>query len=406
MANDVTNLEAIVPKLALSEIRNNVILPRLVNSVFSSEMPAAGKTVRIAVPKPASTYTVTPGSAPTYTDVSPAKVDIDVTANHVGSAFLLSSTDIDTINRDQIPASIKEAAKVLVDDVEIKTLQAIRDNVGGIYGTTSAPDSSSHINKTILRLNKQKAPTSDRNFLIDPDTYCEFLDTTQLANADTTGESTPALVSGYLGTRYGANFYQTQNISTSNSLSVTSGTIGTNGTAANNQGVTDGPSGSGGVLPAGSQSMHLDGLGLASGTIKKGQKFKFSGLEREFCVTADATASSNEIDVEFAPMLPSEIADNTTVTFYKSHDIHGVAFTKDLVTIAYLDFEPIPASAGVGTVAYVEEDPLTGIKIRFTKTYENNQFKYALEVCYGVGVVRPECGAILGKFTGTGTNPS
>lgn len=398
MANNTTNLEAIIPQVALAILRENAVLPRLVRTKSSREMAAPGKTVRIEVAKPATKYTVTPGTATTKSDVAPKTVDIDVNANWIGSAFLFDDDDFNMMNQDVIPQKLVECVRVLANDIEVKALQQIRDYVGGIYGTTSAPDDQTDITKTLLRLNWQAAPLAERNFLIDPATYAEFLETTALAGADTTGEANPAIVSAFLGNRYGASFYMSQNINSGNSLSVTSGTVGTNATQANNEADVNG------ALSAGAESMAIDGAGLASGTIKKGQKFKFAGRDQEFTVTADVTLATNAGTVTFSPMLPVAIADNTKISFYKTFDMNGIAFTPDICTIAYLDFEPIDPRLGV--VVSQSEDPITGAKMRLIKTWNNYQTSYELQICYGVGVVRAECGAILGTFSGTGSFPS
>lgn len=398
MANDTTNLEAIIPEVALAFLRENAVLPRLVRSRSSQQQAAPGKTVRIEVAKPASLYTVSPGTATTKSDVSPQTIDIDMNSNWVGSAFSFDDDDFNMLNQDIVPQKLKECVRVIANDIEVKTLEQIRDYVGGIYGTTAAPDDQTDITKTLLRLNRQSAPFADRSFLIDPGTYAEFLETTALVGADTTGEANPALISGFLGNRYGANFYMSQNINSSNSLSVTSGTVGTNATEANNQADVNG------ALSAGAESMAIDGAGLASGTIKKGQKFTFAGHDNEYTVTADVTLATNAGTVSFSPMLPVAIADDTVVTFQKTFEMNGVAFTPDVATIAYLDFEPLDPRLGV--VVSQAQDPVTGAKMRMLKTWSNYQTSYELQVCYGVGVVRAECGAILGTYSGTGTSPS
>ena len=397
MANDTSSLEAIIPKVALAILRENTVLPRLVRTKSSREQAANGKTVRINVAKPASVYTVTPGSLETASDVSPKNVDIDVNANWLGSRFLFDDDDFAMMNQEIVPEKLRECVRGLANQIEIKTLQEIRDNVGGIYGTTSAPDDQTDITKTLLRLNNQKAPLQDRSFIVTPATYAEFLETTALSGADTTGQANPALISGFLGNLYGASFYMSQNL-TDSTMSVTSGTVGTNATGSNNQADVNG------ALAKGAESMAVDGAGLASGTIKKGQKFKFAGLDQEFSVTADVTLSSNAGTVSFSPMLDTAIADDTQVTFYKTFSMDGVAITPDVATIVYLDFEPIDPR--LGAVVSQEQDPMTGARMRLIKTWENYQTSYSLQVCFGVGVVRAECGAILGTFSGTGTAPA
>lgn len=398
MANDVTSLEAIIPMLALAELRENAILPNLVNSMSSNEMAAKGKKVKINLTAPQIIHTVVPGTDSTAQDIENQEIEIDVTTHYKGSKFKLSEVDFATIDQGIVPNKVKEAVRVLANDIEIKALGEMVNDLGGIYGTNDAPNDTTDIQKTRLRLDRQLAPMQGRVFLIDPDTYSEFSVNTTLASADTTNESRPTIVSGFLGTRNGFDFHMSQNIATQNSLSVTSGTAGTNATLGNNQAVVNG------ALAKGKLTMNLDGAGLASGTIKKGQKFKFAGLDQEFTLSADATFSSNAATgVTFLPMLQHAIADDTTVTFYRTFTLNGVAFTKDVMTIAYLDFMPL--DSGLGVVVEEAQDEITGAKMRLLKQYKNYEVTYELQVCYGVKVVQGAYGTILGTFSGAGTSP-
>lgn len=366
MNNNIKELISLIPKLSLRYFIENMSLPGLIHSSSDIDPYLDYEFVKIK------------------------KKHIAVSLNC--SSILDSKNSIESGER--IPLFLWEATRALMNNIDREIIAAAVAGIGNIYGTGSTPSAMSDVTGTALKLNNTMCPIDGRHFVISPQVYANFSNVQGFIAADYRGQSNAPVISGRLGTTHNFDFFIDQNLS---NISNTSGTIGTNATGSNNTAVVNG------ALSSGAESMAVDGAALTTGTLKKGQKFTFAGLNQEYTLTADATMVSGAATLSFAPFLQSAIADNTVITFQKSYKVEGIAFHPDCIALAWQDFDPIPSAYGV--IVYDEVDPISGAKIRFKSYHQNNQTILELQVSFAVGIVRPEFGALLATYTGAGTSP-
>lgn len=166
-------------------------------------------------------------------------------------------------------------------------------------------------------------------------------------------------------------------------------------------------------LTEGTTTMHVDGLDSATGTFKEGDVLTIAnvyavnpetkqstGSLRQFVVTADATAASNEVDLSLSPAMYSTGAlqnvdalpvDGAAVTVIGSASTaypQNLVFHPDAYTFASANLE-MPKD-----VSFKAQMAMDGINIRILRQYDINNANYPLrlDVFFGFLAQRPDLG--------------
>lgn len=394
MSNDLSLVAPLLLKQSLFALRENAIMPRLVSTSYSPSPEEHGTPIQIPIPKPSTVYTVTPGSAGTASNIDPRAVVL-TTETWKATRFELTDKEITEAMAGIVPMQMSEAMKALANTIDADLISQYK-NVGGAYGTTAAPDDKDDITGVIQKLDEQICPMENRVFVVDPATKREFLEIAATTGSDTRGDgASSALIAGRIGQTYGFDFFMDQNLA---GTTHSSGTVGTDAVAANNQADVNG------ALSAGAVSMSVDGAGLPAGTITQGTVFRFAGLDQDFTVTANVTLSGSAGTVAFLPALPVGVANDVKVTFQKSHTINGLAFNPMAFALATRAFPPV--QSGLGSIIEQDVDPVSNLALRLEITRANKVTSFELDILYGVATVRPEFACRLVTYTGTGTSPA
>ncbi|MBN2492880.1 MAG: hypothetical protein JXQ29_18670 [Planctomycetes bacterium] len=199
------------------------------------------------------------------------------------------------------------------------------------------------------------------------------------------GPAVTTQLSGNLGLRYGFNFWANQNYSTHVCT-----------TATDVAGAIDSDPAVG--YDKGTSTIHVDAFG-ASDVLKKGDTFYITGDPQPYSLTADATLSSNEIDINISPPLRQAVLDNAVVTFVAKtpagHDLPAGAFSLFFHRNWFgLAFGRLPDAdlSGLGAKVRSVLDPVTGLGIRVTMWYDGNLAKKMVRVdaLYGGVVLEPD----------------
>lgn len=168
--------------------------------------------------------------------------------------------------------------------------------------------------------------------------------------------------------------------------------------------------GAGTNLVEGTTTLHMDDFTGATDTVKAGEVFTVAGVYavnpetkeqyghlQQFVVSANATASSNEVDVTFTPAMYSTgvsqnvsalPVDGAAVTFLGTASTaypQNLAFHRDAFTLVTADLE-MPEG-----VHFSGREMMDGISIRIVRQYDinNDNIPCRLDVLYGYKAVRP-----------------
>ncbi len=381
MANTITN---VLPKLlaqGLMALRENVMMPRLVNSGYSRLAAQKGNVINIPIPSAISARDVTPAVAmASNQDMSPtvALVTLDFWKE---ASFHLSDSDMKSVMDGTIPMQASEAIKSLANAVD----NYILGKAVGIYGLAGTPGTTpfnSSLNMAVSArrlLNEQLSPLSDRRVVLDPAAEANFLLNSEILQADQRGDQ-GGIIRGTMGTKLGFDWYMDQNIGT-----YTPGTGWVTGyTISTVSGV------------AGESTLNIINA-TASGTVLVGDIFTIAGETsgQQYVVTQAATASSTvQFVVSFNPAIVSGAATDAAITVVETAYTKNLAFHRDAFAWAS---RPLADMFSGGSTFQSAVDPVSGVALRLEVSRQYKQTTFSYDVLGGATVVRRELGAkILG----------
>ena len=365
MANEFLTLQTIARE-ALPRLIENLVFPNLCYRDFSDTYSDLGDTIRIRKPVVLNAQMFNEASGVNYQDMKEEAVDVKLdklaTVDAKASA-IETAVNISDLNRVFIePAAVALAEQINADG---RKLGLDIPYAVGTAGTT--PDSLAAFAEARKMLNQNKAPTTGRVGMWDPEADAKFTQIPALVNAEKSG-TTQALREGSIGRVFGIDNYMAQGV-----VKHDSGVTGAEGvklTAAANVGAT---------------TIGLTGTTL-TGKLVKGDVLTILG--NTYVVTEDsAAASSNAIaGVKIYPGLKKAGNTNTNVTIAASHTAN-IVFNP--MAFAYVT-RPLINPDGQGVASYVTS--YNGISLRVTRGY-NQQYKrstYSMDVLYGYKTIYPE----------------
>lgn len=368
MANTFLTVQQIA-RQALLRLQSNMVMAGLVYTDYSSDFKEQGDTVQIR--KPATFIADEFGGTINLQDVGEkyVLVKLDKIADvsvEVGSKEL-------TLNIEDFGAQILDGATLAIAekiDQDLCGLYADIPYYSGTGGTT--PSKLDDISATMLVLNNNRVPMSNRAVVWDPYAQAKLVTLEALANASASG-STAALREASMGRVLGFDNYMDQNIKKQVAGAFTALTDVT-GTGAK-----------------GETTITLTSAAKAStAKILKGDVFAIAG--QQFVATADATAVAGVATVNVYPAVKEAMTDQT-VSFGKSH-VASLAFHKNAFALVTRPLEP-PMG---GATSYVATAP-NGMSLRVTMGYDMNTKKNTISIdcLYGVKSIYPELAArVLG----------
>jgi hypothetical protein len=384
MANTLTE---VLPKLlaeGLMALRQQAIMPRLINRGYESLAAERGSIVNVPISSAIVPIVVAPAAVPPSTaDIAPTSVPIALDQWYE-APFYLTDKDLKDAMTGVIPMQASEAIKGLINNVDTFILGKYK-KIYGIAATAAAdtaftanPFASSPSEYTNARaiLNKQLAPPDDRRVVLNPDTEGNALNLQAFAFWQNAG-STDVITRGQIGTKLGADWYMDQLIPTH-----TTGTLsdGTSHKCLLN-----------GAVSAGAATMNVDSTTL-TGTIVPGDIFVVTTAANDlqtYVVTnaSTLTASGNAITgVTFAPVAQKAWADNSVIKFYNSHSVN-LAFHRDAFAFAS---RPLLDIDTPGALVRSAVDEISGLVLRLEITREHKRTRFSYDMLYGGELVRAE----------------
>jgi len=393
MSNTLT---AVTPKLlaqGLLALRENCVMPRLVNRKYEELAGQKGSTIDVPIPSAVAVQDVAPANTPPSTaDVVPTSVPVPLD-QWKEAPFYLTDKDMMEAMEGTIPMQASEAVKSLSNTVDQYLLAQYKKFYGhaGTAGTTPFALNTTNNwtgtqDATAVRrvLNKQLAPMDDRHVVFDPDAEANALNLRAFQDASWSG-SVQAIIDGSLNRKLGFQWWMSQNI-----LSHTAGGWASTGT----QPV---------ALVSNSAKLATTANftigGATTGntfTAVEGDLFTLAGSTQQFVVTANGTIStaSGGNAITFQPPLPAAVDGSGTpvaATVVGSH-VANLAFHRDAIAFAT---RPLDGSDHPAVITQNAVDPVSGLSLRLEITREHKRNRFSYDILYGAAVVRRALGTRL-----------
>jgi hypothetical protein len=364
-----TNILQTMVSMGLRVLRENCLMPRVVNRDYESMITGSnpGATVNVMIPAAVATRAVVPDVvSPAVTAVTPTTKSI--TLDQWDEAVIAVSDKVfEQVKAGMVPKQLEEAAKSLANTIDTFIWGVAYKGVYSVTGTDGstpfANDFSDFLNARKL-LNDTLCPPGDRSCFIDPSAEANVLGLTGAQSAAYRG-STEGIREAEIGRMLGADWASTTQVPTHT-------TTGTGTIVINDASVS-----------VGDTSLTWDGGGTEP---VKGDVFVVAGDSQQYVVDS-ATATT----ITMFPAAKVAWADNAALTFRGTYTAN-LLFHRDLVAYAQAPFtEAGGESADIATA--IDEE--SGLSLRIERTRQNKQWQYSYDCLYGASVIRPELGCVI-----------
>jgi len=386
LANTLTNIMPKILARALMTLREQAIMPRIVNGDFSAEAAKKGATIDVPVPTKRSATDVTPSNTPPApTGVTPGTVQITL-ENWKKVDFYLTDKELVQIDRDEhfLPMEMGEAIRALANAINA-SLFAEYPGIWSIYGTagttpfgsTPGVSDATGIRKV---LNQNVCPKSNRRGVLDfaadanALTLPAFSDAEKIMSAD-------VKIEGEIGRKFGIDWFSDDQVPTHTRNAVGAGTLTVNGTPA-----------------AGVSTISIAKGAGANWDALKGDVITIAGEVaglNSYVITADTTiVQGTNTNVPISPPLRSTKAGGEVITSIDTHVVNLV-FHRDAFALAMRPLQLSTMDVQLGNIIMSMTDPVTGISLRLEISRQYKQVVWELDALWGAKLIRPELGARL-----------
>ena len=370
MSANTNTLTNVIPQLlaqGLVTLRENAVMPRLVNADYSAQAANRGSSVDIPIPASISAATVTPGYAdPNDDGITPGQVTLNLD-QWKEAPFFMTDKEMMEVMDGTIPMQAAEAVKALANDVD----QYLLGLYTGVYtavgtaGTTPFATDVTVATSARKFLNNYLAPMTDRRFVFNPDVEANALGLRAFQDVAWTGDAR-GINEGQIVRKLGFDWHLDQNVKDH-----------TAGTATSIEVHTE--------AAAGATTVKLKG---DTGPLKAGDIITFAGHDQQYVVTEDtATLDSDGKDTTIAPALKVLVAADADVTLVASHAAN-IAFHRD--AIAFANRPLLDSAEGLGSQIMSMQDPVSGLTLRLEVSRQYKRTRWSFDILYGAKLVRPE----------------
>ena len=376
MSNSINNILAKILARGLLALREQAIMPRLVNGDYSAEAAEKGDTIDVPIPSAVTATDVTPSNTPpTPSDSAPTKVQIPLD-NWKKADFFLTDKEMVEIDRNAhfMPMQMSEALRSLANVVN----EDIHAEYAGVYGYTgtagTTPFASTVTDATNARkvLHQQRAPRSERRGVLDFDAEANALALPPFADAEKTG-STMVKIEGEIGRKYGIDWFADDAVMTH-----TAGTLQAAGALV------------GSTTAAGATSLDVQSAS-AVGDIEIGDIFTIAGDTQTYVAGNNVTTivSGTAQSVSINPPLSAQATSGAAITIVGTHVVN-MSFHRDAFAFANRPLVASMQDLALGSQIVSMTDPQTGITLRLEVSRQYKQVVWEFDILWGAKLVRPE----------------
>lgn len=370
MPNSLSNL---IPRLlarGLLALREQAVMPRLVNLDYSTEGAMRGSTIDIPVSNTFTATNVAPSM--TYTsaqDSTPGLVQIALDQWKEVPFFITDKQRMEIMESESfLPMNVSETVRALANSMDGHIHNQYVD-VYGYVGTAGQTPFSTIADVVNARaaLNKQLSPMGNRRMVLNPDAEAQLLQIPAMSDLEKTGDS-DVKIEGLLGRKFGFDFYQSTNVVTHTAGTAASITVAS-------------------TTAAGATT--LDILASVAGTLKTGDVFSIAGNSQTYVVTsANATYTSTKAAISISPALVAIASSGADVAKRASHVVN-LAFQREAFAFVNRPLAGVGNGPELGSIISQMTDPVSGLTMRMEVTRHNKQERFAVDVLYGAKAVRP-----------------
>ncbi len=395
MANTQTVLLRKILARGLMALRERVIMPRLVNSDFSSDAVQKGNEITIPLPAAVADQAVTPSNtslAPTDVTPTSAVIALDQWRQSVPLGITdKEKTEVATKD-DFLPMQLSEAIKGLANTLNQYIWGKYTTTTSGIYGFISNPsvgydtilepfgtgttDTSGTSAATNAKrvLNQQLCPRNDRRGVLSFNAEAAMLDLGAISDAEKIGSS-DVKITGEVGRKFGIDWFADDHIPDH--------TVGTSYVASPSV-VTIGAAAS-----VDATSVDIRDSDDNGGTLVAGDILTFAGDSQTYCVTGSSapyTLTATETLVTIVPALKVALLTSAEVVTIKNSHAVNLVFHRDAFGFAMRVLELDITGRTIAT----QTDPVTGLTLRLEVIPQHKQTTWSFDILYGAQLVRPE----------------
>lgn len=378
----VTNIMPVIFARALQTLREFCVMPRLVNTDYSTAPAAQGETVNWQVP-----------TALTVTDVTPSNVLLNAPAPTPlrASVTLNRWREVPVPLTDKVLSEIGDTGRSLYIDEQIKALANdinafILGRFIGLHSSVGTPGTSLFagadytartvpLRTAMRRLDDALAPGDGRSLVLHTSTYADILGIPEFVRVNEAGRDT-ALRSGVVGEILGFNVARDQQVPLHAATNLTAGAATVNG--VNALGATTVS-----IAKATNTSPLIAGDVIAinhGGTV---------GIQ-QYAVTAGVTLAVGNTNVSINRGLVAATAGAEAVTLVSGASPYRVnlAFHRDAIAFAS---RPLSGESNTENMMQIV-DPVSGVAFRMELQRQHRQTVMMFDCLYGANTLRPELG--------------
>lgn len=369
-------LSPLIPKLlaqGLVALREQSIMPRVVNRGYEALAGDKGSTVTIPISAAIEAQAVSPAATPPATaDVAPGSVTLTLDQWYE-APFYLSDKDLLEVDRGVIPLQASEAVRSLANNVD-RAILALYKQVYGYAGTAGTTPLATDVSEYLAArkvLTNQLAPMDPRFMIMGADMEANALGLRAFQDASFTG-NLDGIIAGQINNKLGARWLVDQHIPTHTKGAATAGTIALDDSAAR---------------PLGTKTLHMDGFSVKPSV---GDVFTIAGDSQTYTVTASTALAGTDSDVSFEPGLKVALpaVDGGEVVTFKATHVVNLLLHRDAFAFAS---RPFAGSDPMGLGQFMSAvDPVSGLTLRLEVTREHKRTRFAYDILYGVAAPRPE----------------
>lgn len=387
-------LETLMPRIVargLLQFRERAILPRLVNSSFSSDAARRGDSIDVPISSAVAVSDVTPGKTFTGTipDTTISSVPIMLN-NWKRAGFYLTDNEMAKIetSTDFIPMQMAEAIHALAGAVNqsiIDTHKMIAHGFGlpgeipfQLMPADNAQAKDWHgVNCAIKArrfMNKAAAPKTGRFAIIDYDMEANALGLPQFHDADKAG-TTSVPMEGEIGRKFGIDWFSSDLLPNA-------------GNSVGEVAITK---------AARAQDAEITVNATHSG-VTAGDSFIIKGDANKVVhrVKAVVVSSTNASHAQITLHKPvgQALTTSNKVIFHPVHKV-GLVLHRDAVALAMRPLSAAGLENGLNGQIMSVSDPQTGLSLRLEVTRQYKQTMWEFDVLWGVAMVRPELACVI-----------
>lgn len=285
--------------------------------------------------------------------------------------FAVTDKDLAFGTERLITEHIRPAAYALADYMDqqacalYKDVPWFHDQAGGSMVIADIIDARKIMFDNKVNLNDQDNMSAQISGKAEAD-LLKLAAFTEYQGAGATGVA--AQVQGYIGKKFGFNFYANQNVPSHVKGTCNDTALQIVGTAAK-----------------GATTISLDAVDAGvTGTLVAGDVLSITGHTQKYAVTATNTASGNAFTgVTITPGLEAAVTDNTAVTARLDDHVANMLFHRNAFAIAMAPLSEMGKELGAKIATIT--DPITGLSIRSRLYYVGNssEVHVALDVLFG-----------------------